>query len=146
MNLAIAGASVSHGHISSLLWKSSVPPTLLLQMSTFLLRNSFVALTVLLHTYQHLYCWSPLSPTVLSQTCLYYRWGSPLFLLVLSKFPMLFHCSVSCVSPTVPSQTFLYWRTLKTHHLLKCYFMSKIEYFHHVKNKIDKFRHLACIQ
>ena len=24
--------------------------------------------------------------------------------------------------------------------------MSKIEYFHYVKNKIDKFRHLACIQ
>ena len=24
--------------------------------------------------------------------------------------------------------------------------MSKIGYFHHVKNKIDKFRHLACIQ
>ena len=24
--------------------------------------------------------------------------------------------------------------------------MSKIEYFHHVKNKIDRFRHLACIQ
>ena len=23
--------------------------------------------------------------------------------------------------------------------------MSKIEYFHFVKNKIDKFRHLACI-
>ena len=24
--------------------------------------------------------------------------------------------------------------------------MSKIEYFHYVKNKIDKFRHLACIR
>ena len=24
--------------------------------------------------------------------------------------------------------------------------MSKIEYFHHVKNEIDKFCHLACIQ
>ena len=24
--------------------------------------------------------------------------------------------------------------------------MSKIGYFHHVKNEIDKFRHLACIQ
>ena len=24
--------------------------------------------------------------------------------------------------------------------------MSKIEYFHHVKNEIDRFRHLACIQ
>ena len=24
--------------------------------------------------------------------------------------------------------------------------MSKIGYFHYVKNKIDKFRHLACIQ
>ena len=24
--------------------------------------------------------------------------------------------------------------------------MSKIEYFHHVQNEIDKFRHLACIQ
>ena len=24
--------------------------------------------------------------------------------------------------------------------------MSKIEYFNYVKNKIDKFRHLACIQ
>ena len=24
--------------------------------------------------------------------------------------------------------------------------MSKIEYFHYVKNKIDKFGHLACIQ
>ena len=24
--------------------------------------------------------------------------------------------------------------------------MSKIGYFHFVKNKIDKFRHLACIQ
>ena len=24
--------------------------------------------------------------------------------------------------------------------------MSKIEYFHYVNNKIDKFRHLACIQ
>ena len=24
--------------------------------------------------------------------------------------------------------------------------MSKIEYFHHVKNEIDKFRHLAYIQ
>ena len=24
--------------------------------------------------------------------------------------------------------------------------MSKFEYFHYVKNKIDKFRHLACIQ
>ena len=24
--------------------------------------------------------------------------------------------------------------------------MSKVGYFHHVKNKIDKFRHLACIQ
>ena len=24
--------------------------------------------------------------------------------------------------------------------------MSKIEYFHHVKNEIDKFRNLACIQ
>ena len=24
--------------------------------------------------------------------------------------------------------------------------MSKIEHFHHVKNKIDKFHHLACIQ
>ena len=34
----------------------------------------------------------------------------------------------------------------KTCHLLKCYFMSKIGYFHYEKNKIDKFRHLACIQ
>ena len=24
--------------------------------------------------------------------------------------------------------------------------MSKIEYFHHVINDFDKFRHLACIQ
>ena len=24
--------------------------------------------------------------------------------------------------------------------------MSKIGYFHYLKNKIDKFRHLACIQ
>ena len=24
--------------------------------------------------------------------------------------------------------------------------MSKIEYFNHVKNKIDRLRHLACIQ
>ena len=24
--------------------------------------------------------------------------------------------------------------------------MSKIGYFHYVKNRIDKFRHLACIQ
>ena len=24
--------------------------------------------------------------------------------------------------------------------------MSKIGYFHYVKNKIDEFRHLACIQ
>ena len=24
--------------------------------------------------------------------------------------------------------------------------MSKIEYFNHVKNKIDRFSHLACIQ
>ena len=24
--------------------------------------------------------------------------------------------------------------------------MSKIEYYHHVKNKIERFRHLACIQ
>ena len=24
--------------------------------------------------------------------------------------------------------------------------MSKIEYFHHVKNKMNKFCHLACIQ
>ena len=24
--------------------------------------------------------------------------------------------------------------------------MSKTEYFHHVKNEIDKFRHLSCIQ
>ena len=24
------------------------------------------------------------------------------------------------------------------HHLLECLFMSKIGYFHHVKNKIDK--------
>ena len=36
--------------------------------------------------------------------------------------------------------------TLETHHLLKCLFMWKIEYFHNVKNEIDKFRQLACIQ
>ena len=24
--------------------------------------------------------------------------------------------------------------------------MSKIEYFHQLKNEIDKFRHLACVQ
>ena len=43
-------------------------------------------------------------------------------------------------------ELFIYWRTLKTHHLIKCLFMSKIENNHHVKNKIDKFRHLAGIQ
>ena len=37
-------------------------------------------------------------------------------------------------------------KDFKTHHLLKCKFMSKIGYFHYVKNEIDKFRHLACIQ
>ena len=31
-------------------------------------------------------------------------------------------------------------------HLLDCSFMSKNEYFHYVKNEVDKFRHLACIQ